>query len=155
MNDKPNACIDCHQPCSRYAYRCKACASTEKAIYRHITGTWGTPNTKAGREASRRRNAALRAEKVADIEADLDLGISADRIAAGYGVKRDSLGRFLDRAGRHDLATRMYVTSRQKNHYSQGRTCINCDDRCSNEATFCRSCANAQRARERFARAAA
>lgn len=93
-------------------------------------------------------HARKRAERIAMIEEDLALGIEPDRIAADNGVKRDSLGRFLDRAGRHDLASRFYVTTRPKNNYSRGRTCTDCDAPIQNTSIRCRSCANSRRAHE-------
>lgn len=92
--------------------------------------------------------AQQRADRVAIVEDDLALGIGPDRIAAGFGIKRDSLGRFLDRQGRHDLAVHIYETRRLKDHYSQGRTCADCGQPCSNGCERCRRCANSRRAYE-------
>lgn len=92
--------------------------------------------------------AERRAERIAGIESDLAIGIEPARIAADLGIQRDSLGRYLDRAGRHDLASRFYLTSRPKNGYSRGYTCIDCGGRRHNQSRQrCFTCEIAARRR--------
>lgn len=61
-------------------------------------------STQAAIEAHRAR----RAHRIAQIEADLALGISPSQIAGDLGVTVAALERQMHRAGRHDLATRLY-----------------------------------------------
>lgn len=59
-------------------------------------------------QAANQAHLTRRAQRIAQIETDLDLGISPAQIAADQGTTVAALERQMHRAGRHDLAGRLH-----------------------------------------------
>lgn len=96
---------------------------------------------------------ALRAHRIAQIETDLDLGISPAQIAADQGTTVAALERQMHRAGRHDLARRLGPGRDRRDYkrrYDDARShpCIDCGGTASRYSQArCRTCENKRRAK--------
>lgn len=102
-------CIDCGASCTWGCYRCQTCSRTEAGTYHKATGKLLGRIVGPGELAKRTQNRLTRADqRIADVRANLDLGIEPGRIAADLGIGVDSLERFLQRVGAHDLVARIH-----------------------------------------------
>lgn len=126
-------CVECGGPCTKYKYRCPSCGHSERQAFDKVIG-----RSKARVEAAAHKRAEIALQRLADIDADLALGIEPDRIAADQQTTRNALEKLAWRHGRNDLAAVFRVTG----HVTDRRTgaCVSCGGTCRTESERCVGC---------------